>query len=293
MTGTDVADPVARGAPPRPGGRTRARPLPFVAASLRVARIAPFHVLRGRRVLALTLLSIAPLVILVLTRATGNEASLGLRSFVDFHVMFFVQAILPVTMLFVGAAAIGDDIDNGTVLYLRLRPVSRAAVITGRYLSACLSGAALVLPSIVLLYIGQLYDRPGAISEHLPVLAAALGASALAVLTYGAFFIFLSLLLRHAVLVGVLLTSVWELGVSWIPAPVARFTVAFHERSLLSAVTDEGRAWRQWRAMVEEAGVLVSTRTSLVGLTIATVVLLGLAAHAFRRKEYQERPGDA
>lgn len=273
------------------------RPLPLFAASLRVARIAPFHGLVGKRRVALLLLAYAPLLVILLQRGVGRDATLGLRGFVDFQLMFYIQAVLPLTMLFLGAAAVGDDIDDGTVLYLRLRPLPRAAIVIGRYASACLCGALLILPAVTLVYVGQLIGRDGAIVEHAAVLGMALLASTLAIASYGAFFLTLSLLMRHAVICGVLVISAWELGVSRVPAPASGYTVAFHGRSLMWSVTDEGRAIARWMRPFQTEGLVAelipTAGQSILALSLASISLVVLAGWIFKRREYQERPGDA
>jgi len=269
----------------------------LIAATVRVARIAPFHVLRGKRLLALALLCYAPLLVIILERVFGDAARLGVRGFVDFQLMFYVQAVLPITMLFLGAAAIGDDIDDGTVLYLRLRPLPRAAIVFGRYLSACASGAVLVLPAVLLVYVGQLISRQGALVEHVGILAMAIAGASLAIAAYGAFFLTLSLLMRHAVIAGVLVIATWELGVSRVPAPASGYTVAFHGRALMWSATDEGRALSRWiRPFQSEelVGELIPTAGQSAMALIGVAVLFSCcAAWIFKRREYDERPGDS
>ncbi|MBI4881477.1 MAG: ABC transporter permease [Planctomycetes bacterium] len=278
---------------------TPAQPRPalprFPSAVWRVASLAPFQALRGRRLLALSLFVLCPVLAALLFRAYGAARVLGARGFTDLSCMFYLPVILPVTVLFLGAGAIGDEIDNGTFLYLRLRPVGRAAIACGRYLAVCLSAFVLLAPPIVLLYVLQVgWGGAAALSDELPLLAALLGVVLLAVLAYGAFFLLLALLLRHAVIVGLFLVAGWEDFVATvIPSKAALWTISFHLRALLWHQAGEGRLLTRMMRFFVRAELVPSATASLLGLLIAAAALLALACFTFSRKEYLERPGDA
>ncbi|MFH0946859.1 MAG: ABC transporter permease subunit [Planctomycetota bacterium] len=275
--------------------KVRARVLPFLSAAYRVARVSPFRVLRGRRLLALILLAYSPVLVVLLMRIFGATSSLGVGGFVDGATSLYITVIFPVTLLFLGAAAIGDEIDNGTLLYLRLRPVGRGAIVCGRYFAATLSSVVLLAPPLILLYLIQVGARGSALlHEQLPLLFVMLGDVVLASLSYGALFLLFSLLLRHAVITGVFFVLGWEVFVSAvIPSKAALATVSFHLRAILWNETHEGGELAGQMTSFDEAGTLPSTFQSGVGLLVATLVLLALACWVFRTKEYIERPGDA
>ena len=275
--------------------KVHARMLPFPKGAYRVARVAPFRVLRGKRLLALLLLAYSPVLVVLLMRIFGATASLGVRGFVEGATSLYVTIIFPVTLLFLGAAAIGDEIDNGTLLYLRLRPVGRGAIVCGRYFAAVLSSVVLLAPALVLLYLIQVGTRGGGLLvEQLPLLFVMLGNLVLASLSYGALFLLLSLLLRHAVIVGVFFVMGWEVFVSAvIPSKAALATVSFHLRAILWNQTHEGGELAEQMSSFEESGTLPTVLQSGVGLVLATVALLAVACWVFRTKEYIEKPGDA
>lgn len=271
-----------------------ARPLGFLVATYRVALVAPFQVLRGRRLLALSLLVLLPVVAVLLMRLYGASSGLGLQGFTRLSNILYLSMVFPVTILFLGAGAIGDDIDNGTLLYMRLRPVSRSAIVCGRYLAAALSSAVLLAPPVVLLYLIQVSWRGGdALVEHLPVLLAMLLNVLLAAVAYGAFFLLLSLFLRQAVILGLFFVVGWEFLVSAvIPSKAALATVSFHLSAILWHASGEGQALRKRMQVFEEAELLPTTAGSIFCLLSGALVLLLIACLVFRNKEYNERPGE-
>ncbi len=272
----------------------RPSPPPAIVAALRVAQVAPLKTLRGKRLLALVVLALIPTLVAVIMRVSSHGRALGVSGFADFTAIFFLGGITPLTMLFLGAAAIGDDIDNGTLLYMRLRPISRCAIIVGRYLALLMSALALLVPALALDYVVQVGWRGfDAVFASLPVLGAAALTAALAATAYGALFLLLSLLTRFAVVLGFFFVIGWEIVISLAPSKGALFTVSFHGRALVWQLAHEGgRPFRPLRRFVEE-GLLPTPADSIVGLLVAATVLVTLAALAFRSREYAERPGEA
>lgn len=285
-----MADPT----PPATFGAVRPEPPSALAAALRVAAIAPFQVLRGRRLFALLALSLGPLVVVLWLAARGRADGLGLRNFVDFAALFYFPGVFPLTLLFLGAAAIGDDIDNGTLLYLRLRPIPRASIVAGRYLAACASAWVLLSVPLALLYVVQVgWIGSGALVRHLHLLGVVLAIAALASLCYGALFLLWSLVVRAAVIVGLLIVIGWEFVLSLLPTRAAQFTVAFHNSCLLAHATDEGPELHERLALFQALDVVPAASSSVIALLAASAVFLALASSAFSRREYVEQPGAA
>ena len=269
--------------------RISGRALSFPVAAFRVARIAPFHTLRGRRFLALNLLLGLPIVVSLILWGYGKTSALGVRGFVDFLVMFYFAVCTPVVMLFLGAGAIGDDLDDGTFLYLRLRPIPRGAIVVGRYLALWLSGMALLLPGVALLYVAQLGHRGvAAIAENAEVLWGALLVVAVTSAVYGALYLLLSLLMRYAVVAGLLLMVVSEF-MARVPVPAARFAVPFHSVAILSHFTDEGTVLQKSLRGFAGTDLIPTARGSVLALLAASAILLAIAAMVFARREYLDK----
>ena len=273
----------------------RPKPPGLIGGALRVASVAPLQVLRGKRLIALLLLALAPTFLVLLMRIDGGSRGLGVRTFVDMVTILDLSGIFPLTLLFLGAAAVGDDVENGTILYFRLRPLPRASIVVGRYLACVLSATVLLAPAVTLQYTLQVgYRGMAALTESLPILLTLLGGVVLASMAYGALFLLMSLLFRRAVLIGLGFAIGWEALVSAvIPSNAALFTVSFHVRSLLWQTTSEGIELRGIMRNFEEAELIPTATTSVVGLLTASVVLVLLACLVFSRKEFMEKAGDA
>lgn len=273
----------------------RPDPPGLLRAAARVFRVQPLRVLRGRRLLGVALLVFAPVLVSALALARGFRDALGLGSFVDSAALFDAPIVFPITVLLLSGAALGDEIDDGTILYLRLRPIPRSSVVIGRWLSCALASFVLFAPAVTLRWCAQVASRGSFLArEGTGVLVAEILGAALAATVYSAFFLLLTLLIRRAVLVGLFYVFGWEMLVSTVvPSQAAAYTVAFHVKSLLWAASDEGPELASMMVRFEEAGLLPAAGDTLAFAVTATATLLALACWVFAHREYVTRPGDA
>jgi ABC-2 type transport system permease protein len=110
---------------------------------------------------------------------------------------------LPLVALLAAAAVLGPEIDDGSIVYLLAKPVSRHAVSVSKYAVAWV--ATMGLGALPLLVSGLVIDVDD------PRQAAGwFVAGALAGTTYAALFLALAALTRHAVVVGLLFVLLWE-----------------------------------------------------------------------------------
>ncbi|GAA2129828.1 hypothetical protein [Nocardioides bigeumensis] len=162
---------------------------------MRLSAQALFGRRRGLVLLLIPVLLVAlSIVVRALTEAgTGYEAILSLG---------FTLA-LPIVALLSAAAVLGPEIDDGSVVYLLAKPISRHTVARSKYAVAWAATMGLgVLPLIVS---GLIIDA----GDSRQALAWGVG-GIVAGTTYTALFLGLAALTRHAVVVGLLFALLWE-----------------------------------------------------------------------------------
>ncbi|MBE7324891.1 ABC transporter permease subunit [Nocardioides sp. Y6] len=127
-----------------------------------------------------------------------------------------LSLVLPLLALVAATAVMGPEVDDGSLVYLLAKPVSRHAVAFSKYVVAL--AAVLVLSPVMLLLVGAAVD-PDDLDR---TLARAAGA-ALSAAAYTALFLALSTVWKHAVVAGLLFVLLWEgtlssifSGVSWL-----------------------------------------------------------------------------
>lgn len=119
---------------------------------------------------------------------------------------FAIATVIPLLSLIAGTGALGGEIDDGSIVYLLSKPISRHVIVVTKLVVAVavttVFGAIPVLVSGWVLVGGR---------ERL-ALAYGLGAFA-AGTAYCALFLLLSVLNRNAVVIGLIYTLVWETAI--------------------------------------------------------------------------------
>ncbi len=183
-----------------------------------------------RRGVVLLLVPAALLALAVLVRALTDDAA-GATATVG---LGFTLA-LPLVALLASTAVLGPEVDDGSIVYLLAKPVSRHVVAVSKYVAAWLT--TMLLGAVPLLVVGILVGPAGSGR------AVALGVGgAVAGTVYAALFLGLAALTRHAVVVGLLYTLFWEgvlgsilTGVRWLSVGAWGRQVA----GALSSVVDD------------------------------------------------------
>lgn len=198
---------------------------------LLLARHAAARALRGKRGLGLVLLAAMPVGIAWLQ--VRYVERVDLVSFVATVLMFVFQFALPFAGLFLGVAALGDEIEGRTITYLFTRPLPRPGVFLARY--AGLSAAFVMFLVPLLLLTALVFSSRVEVTPR--EAAATAGIAALGFLAYAALFATLRVLMRRALFIGFILGFVVEGFVSKLPgASVARWSIWHHVALLESRI---------------------------------------------------------
>jgi ABC-2 type transport system permease protein len=167
--------------------------LPLVEVTLR-------GLLGRRRTILLVLLAGLPVLIALLIKISGGrpDADRILDTLV-------IRTVMPLVALIVGTAAIGSEIEDGTAVYLIIKPIQRWRIALAKMLVAAGLTAALVVPAVLLstLILGSRSDTTTTLVGF--GVACLVGGSA-----YAAAFVTLSLFTSRALLLGLAYVLIWE-----------------------------------------------------------------------------------
>ena len=155
-------------------------------------------------------LALVPALVAVVFRLLVSDASGSSGDFlIGLARDLVIGALLPLTAVLFGTTAFGGDIEDGTLLYLLLKPVARWRVVVWKYIVAVVCTVAVMLPAIVLPW---LVVRGPDLPFQVPLsLLAGLGVgSAL----YCAGFLALGAWTRRALVVGLLYVVTIEMVLS-------------------------------------------------------------------------------
>lgn len=127
---------------------------------------------------------------------------------IDLFRELIVPTLLPIVVLLPATAAFGNELEDGTLPYLLMKPVSRLRLVLGKY-------AAVLLVTVPALLAGMAVTTlvasrgPGA-GDLGRILVAMVGASVAAAALLGAIFLMVSLVIPRALLAGMIYVFAWE-----------------------------------------------------------------------------------
>ncbi|MGH8892286.1 MAG: ABC transporter permease subunit [Actinomycetes bacterium] len=224
--------------------------------------VLTLRTLLGRR--RAWLLLVLPAVLLVLSvilRATVDaesrqEVAVGLLG------VFALATLVPLLGLIAGTGAIGPEIDDGSIVYLLAKPLSRHSIVVTKLVVAV--AVVTVFGALPVLLSGLI------LTGTADGLAVGFGVAALvAGGAYCALFLLLAVLTRNAVVVGLIYALVWESLVGSV-VPGAQ---ALSIQQWASALT---------RAIVgEDADALDVTSAVRLGIAVPLLAVLVVATTAF------------
>ncbi len=194
--------------------------------------------LAGLRVVGLSAFAAVPsLIVLALVSArppsdTLANAALGLFPSLTLPI------VVMVIVLVISIAQFRNEIDNETLVYLSDRSVRRPTIVVGKYLGALGASLVLVVPASLLPL--AIATAGGGTPYPAAVPAATAVAVALAAVAYVGFFLFLGLVSRSALVLGLLFGFLWEELLPLLPGHVPQLTLIYYLRSYLSGTLTSG-----------------------------------------------------
>jgi ABC-2 type transport system permease protein len=161
----------------------------------------------GRTARLAFLLSLIPAVFAAIFLARPFDAAPS-EFLEDLFRQLVIPTLLPIVVLLPATSAFGDELEDGTLPYLLMKPVSRLRLVAGKY-------AAVLLVTLPALAFGLaaatlLTSQAPQAGDLGPLFTAMLGAAASAAILLGAVFLLVSLLIPRALLAGMVYIFAWE-----------------------------------------------------------------------------------
>jgi ABC-type transport system involved in multi-copper enzyme maturation permease subunit len=264
----------------------------LVAASLRVFDLSLGEMLWSRRTVFMGLVVGLPVLLSLVVRVLHELGAPGMRvngaisgGPVIFGLMiwmFFVRFCVPVLGIFYGTSLIADEVDDKTITFLFTRPISRAAVLLGKYLAYLMCTIFVVLPSVLLVWL-LIIPIGGSLGPGFLDLLKDLGLLALGLAVYGALFALVGAAVKRPLLAGLLFVFGWEQLVMLLPGYLKRFSLAYYLQGLVPHAMPSDSAVSLIQSIFRETPDL---STSLIAMALVEVVCLWLACRVISTREY-------
>ena len=238
-----------------------------------VAQLTARSLLGRRRALLLLML---PAVLLALCGAVRLLAGPDPTVSVALLGGFALGTVVPLLGLIAGAGAIGPEIDDGSIVYLLSKPLSRHSIVLSKLaVAVAVVTVAATVPTLLAGVV--LSGTAGGLAAGY-----ALGAG-VAGLAYCALFVLLAILTRNAVVVGLIYALIWESLVGGLVPGAQDLSVQQWSLAVVKQVFGDG-AYRLG------IGSAVDFTTGLVLLVVLTV---GATVYAGRRLQTLRLNDDA
>jgi ABC-type transport system involved in multi-copper enzyme maturation permease subunit len=211
------------------------RPLNSFVAAGWLAWFSLREMSRRRRLVALAIINVLPVIVVAVIRIwfphLGYTAQMQLSALTHDVYMPF---LIPVVALFVGVPAIGEQVDDGTIVFTWTRPVRRRAIYLGRLLAAQVVSTLMLSLSLALCFVVMVSEGPQVLTwDFLKLYLQTFMVIGLGAFTYAAVFATMGTFFRKPVLPAILYWIGWENLVTNIPARVQELSLRFHLQNLI------------------------------------------------------------
>lgn len=265
----------------------------FFYAALRVFDLSLSEMLWSRRTVFMALVTGVPVLLALIIRAAdflgastwrvNNTAMNGAGIFGLMIWAFYLRFSVPVLGAFYGTALIADEVEDKTITFLFTRPISRSAVLFGKYLAYLVCTMLVVLPSVVVVWLlvaplggGTMGSTFIDLAKDLPILAAGLA-------VYGAVFALVGSTFKRPLLTGLIFVFGFEPAVLVFPGYLKRLTVAYYLQGLVPQAMPNDSVVSLVQQIFHETPAF---STAVIALSVITVGAIWLAGRMVTNKEY-------
>lgn len=188
-----------------------------------------------RVVIGLSLIPVLfALVFAIDPNATRPRTFLGNTVFSE----MMIPTVLPLAILVLSTSAFGDELEDRTLPYLMLKPVSRLRLVIEKLIGSVVVSGPIVVAGLAITYLIVFGD---AWRDNLRLLGAMAAAAAMATIAYSAIFLLISLLISRALVAALIYSFVWETILGRFVPGLRYVSLRHFVRSVFAAVVQDRR----------------------------------------------------
>ena len=214
---------------------------------LPIATLTFRQFLGGRALRVVTILSLIPCLfalIYVFNPDLNSPAGFLIELFMT---LVIAPTLLPITVLIIATAALGNEVEDRTLPYLTLKPISRARIVLEKLLTVFVVTMPPIVVGLVLTGVivnlapdSTMNIFPGDPTYGVgPVIGAMVLAAIAGVILIGAIFLAISLIVPRALLAGIVYVFVWESLLGTFLTGISAISVRHYVSSIFVAVLND------------------------------------------------------
>ncbi len=227
--------------------------------------------LRSKALIVVAAISLIPVLFAIIPHVVPGGFSLReVREMMAeiIYLPFVATTLLPLATLVLSTSALGDEVDDKTLQYLALKPVSRFRIVFEKWL-------AVMIVMIPIVWLGTILTWAviswGNYDEMQDMVWPLLASSAIGVMGFGSAFLALSLFIQRALLFGVFYVFIWESTLSQFLPGIRSISISHYTRSLFVRLLEDRRV------MIDGPSA-----TTTILITTVVIVLVSLAVASWR-----------
>jgi ABC-2 type transport system permease protein len=259
------------------------RPLPITTLTIR-------QFMGGRAIWVTALISLIPalfaLVYLIDPGGTTRYDFFARSIFLD----VFSPTILPIATLILATAALGNELEDRSLPYLTLKPISRTRIVVEKFFGVLITAIPAILLGVLVTYgILAIADEPTrlagriALANPLEALGPALLSTIAGVITFTALFMMVSLYIPRALLAGIIYIFLWESLLGRYLPGIRVVSVRHYVQSLFTRFLGEPPAAVPPITIEDPFQI----QSALLVLGVTTIVSLAIAIRRLRRLDIE------
>lgn len=268
-------------------------PLPSLSAILWLAWFSFREMVRRKRLFGLAAINLIPVLVVLAIRIWAGD--LGISPHLQLAGLthdIFIEFLIPIAAMAMAIPAIGEQVDDGTIVFTWTRPVKRWAIYLGRLLAAQVVSTVVMSGALVLCFAIMVSEGVQIIDfDFLRVYLTTFLIIALGTFTYSALFAAMGTFFKKPVLPAILFTFGWESMVTNIPARVQEISLRFHLQNLIerppSAPTDLPGVLEAFLSTAFTRDPVPKPQSVAV-LLVVTIVATLLGAWLLKHKEIEK-----
>lgn len=242
-----------------------------MTGTLTIMQLTIHQFLRAKSVLVVAAICAIPIFLaLILRMANPNLSVVDMRETIGEGIFLglFSSTLLPLAALVLSTAALGDELDDKTLHYLALKPVSRLRIVIEKYIGTLLITVPIAWGALLAVWLVVSWGEIDATRDLLwPMLVASIAGVA----GFAALFQLVSLYVPRALLVGIFYVFVWEATVSQFLPGIRTISIRHYMQSIFVRLAGDPE--------ITLDGV---SRLSTASITIVVIIVLSLLLSARR-----------